>query len=601
MKKKILIVLLSVVIYIVSFFAIYKVNYITSDKRQAEVYTEVISTVIVERLNTGYTSYPTDMEYVRTEYQENGIGKKLYYPTIYFQSEDFYKLPDSDKLWFFSVIRSDVEKVDTNINPNFSYITTSCNSSGHGGLHIFSGGDEYVCYTAGGKHGKSTLYKNGVSEYGSFEPAPDNGWQYGRRPSSALLIVFGIGAACVAGITFLTLIQRDKKKKARKLEEEQQKAERERQKQREILLAAMHNHTWSFPAQSLYEKCVEAKITDSSTDFSRKKIQQMAKKILDENRVPETAQEWYINHAAQFFDKGMAAVQGEVNAWKTTLHTADLDEEAAAFLSSASRVKTLYGAQKRQFLLQTKLDALSERHAALTGAKYTPVLEKEKNWATHGGIASGLAGPGAGIATALNTMQENEKIKERNALQREAVSAVNTYFQAHANSVWDQISGVRKELAALPDKIVLDNISTAELLGAYQISVRVIEKISTGNDLQSREKNQRGMWIYFTIRQVRSLNLDIPKSAQIVLDGSIVGKVFTAKEQKHSICPVDAEVAEFAAPLDIYGIPYYNNLSDDQKGRVYEVKALCDHFYGDVNTAYVCRLASKQNLWLMER
>lgn len=589
MKKKLLIVLLSVVIYIVSFFAIYKVNSIASDNRKAEIYTEVISAVIVERQNEGYFTYPKDLEYARTEYQENEIGKKLYYPTVYFESEDFYRLSDSQKEIIFIDIYDHIDRAVSGID-----ITTSSNSFGHGGLHILSGGDEYVWYRTGGKHGNSTMYKNGVSEYGSFEPAPDNGWEYGRSLSSALLIVFGVGAVCVAGITFLVLIQKDKKAKVRKLEEE-------RQKQKELLLQAMHNHSWAFPAQSLYEKCVDAGIKDNLTDFSRKKIQQIAKKILDENHVPETAQEWYINHAAQFFDKGMATVQGEVNAWKTTLHAADLDEEAASFLSSASRVKTLYGAQKRQFLLQTKLEELRERHAALTGAKYTPVLEKEKNWATHGGIASGLAGPGAGIATALNTMQENEKIKERNALQREAVSAVNTYFQAHANSVWDQISGVRKELDALPDKIVLDNISAAELLSAYQISVRVIERISSGDDLQSREKNQRGMWIYFTIRQVRSLNLDIPESARIVLDGSIVGKVFTAKVQKHSICPVDAEVAEFVAPLDIYGIPYNNNLVEGQKGTVYEFKALCDHFYGDVNTAYVCRLASKQNLWLMER
>ena len=38
-------------------------------------------------------------------------------------------------------------------------------------------------------------------------------------------------------------------------------------------------------------------------------------------------------------------------------------------------------------------------------------------------------------------------------------------------------------------KIVLDNISAAELLDAYRISVRAIERISSGDDLKSREKN----------------------------------------------------------------------------------------------------------------
>lgn len=589
MKKRLITILVVVLIYI-PIFCIGEKMYMNHRRAERlESYTEVFCEVITEMLQKDKYAQITDLEYVRTEYQTNEQGLQYYTPTVYFSSEQFAKLSDEDKTRFFHACSS-----------GHSF-RVAVNGDNHGGIHILSDSNEYTW-----RHGlrnEGALYKNGVNIYGtsSLGGKVHNSEYYRYTVNTELLL---IGAVCIAGIMILVFVVIDSNKKKRKKKEARIQAEREEAAEKlrkEALMRAMNDHTWAFPAQSLYEKCVDAGIKDNLTDFSRKKIQQMAKKILDENHVPETAQEWYINHAAQFFDKGMAAVQGEVNAWKTTLHTADLDEEAAAFLSSASRIKTLYGAQKRQFLLQTKLDELSKRHAALTGAKYTPVLEKEKNWATHGGIASGLAGPGAGIATALNTMQENEKIRERNALQREAVSAVNTYFQAHANSVWDQISGVRKELDVLPDKIVLDNISAAELLDAYRISVRAIERISSGDDLKSREKNQRGMWIYFTIRQVRSLNLDIPKSARIVLDGSIVGKVFTAKEQKHSICPVDAEVAEFAAPLDIYGIPYYNNLSDDQKGRVYEVKALCDHFYGDVNTAYVCRLASKQNLWLMER
>lgn len=44
--------------------------------------------------------------------------------------------------------------------------------------------------------------------------------------------------------------------------------------------------------------------------------------------------------------------------------------------------------------------------------------EKEKDWAVLGGLASDLAGGGAGIATAVNTQLENQQIRDRNETRR---------------------------------------------------------------------------------------------------------------------------------------------------------------------------------------
>jgi len=41
--------------------------------------------------------------------------------------------------------------------------------------------------------------------------------------------------------------------------------------------------------------------------------------------------------------------------------------------------------------------------------------EKEKDWAVSGGLASGIGGVGAGIASAINTQMENAEIRKRNA------------------------------------------------------------------------------------------------------------------------------------------------------------------------------------------
>ncbi len=59
--------------------------------------------------------------------------------------------------------------------------------------------------------------------------------------------------------------------------------------------------------------------------------------------------------------------------------------------------------------------------------------EKEKDWAIHGGIAQGIAGPIAGIAAAANTMQENAKIQAQNAARREWAAKQNQFYQELAN------------------------------------------------------------------------------------------------------------------------------------------------------------------------
>lgn len=55
--------------------------------------------------------------------------------------------------------------------------------------------------------------------------------------------------------------------------------------------------------------------------------------------------------------------------------------------------------------------------------------EKEKDWAVMGGIADGLAGPIAGIATAANVMQENAKIRAENEARRQWGVQQNQFMQ----------------------------------------------------------------------------------------------------------------------------------------------------------------------------
>lgn len=55
--------------------------------------------------------------------------------------------------------------------------------------------------------------------------------------------------------------------------------------------------------------------------------------------------------------------------------------------------------------------------------------EKEKDWAILGGIADGIGGPVAGIATAANAIQDNVRINAENAARRKWAAKQNAFYQ----------------------------------------------------------------------------------------------------------------------------------------------------------------------------
>lgn len=55
-------------------------------------------------------------------------------------------------------------------------------------------------------------------------------------------------------------------------------------------------------------------------------------------------------------------------------------------------------------------------------------IEKERNWAVEGGIAQGIGGVAAGVATALDAMQENENIRARNEANKKWAADTKDQF-----------------------------------------------------------------------------------------------------------------------------------------------------------------------------
>lgn len=118
------------------------------------------------------------------------------------------------------------------------------------------------------------------------------------------------------------------------------------------------------------------------------------------------------------------------NAYVTARHT----EKTADF-----EVDRLSLADKELYLKEEKfLDALRNyEELSAQNHGFKPInapLEKEKDWAVHGGLASGIAGPVAGAVVAAKVMAENEQIRQRNAQMINLSTMLNVINQQQAEA-----------------------------------------------------------------------------------------------------------------------------------------------------------------------
>lgn len=114
----------------------------------------------------------------------------------------------------------------------------------------------------------------------------------------------------------------------------------------------------------------------------------------------------------------------------------------------------LIGREKRIAMLTAEREALLQKADTLkNGAKavMSASQQKEKDWAVHGGIANGIAGPAAGVATAINIQAQNAQIRAQNKanLQAYAPLITNSYmgavsYESQARSVAETIENAKQ-------------------------------------------------------------------------------------------------------------------------------------------------------------
>lgn len=212
-------------------------------------------------------------------------------------------------------------------------------------------------------------------------------------------------------------------------------------------------------------------------------------------------------------------------------HLAKLRIEEKEEYDNLYRYASFYGRDKKIAILTDKLNELRKKASLLSekGSDINKLFnslmlssqQKEGDWATMGGIANGLAGPAAGLATAMDIQARNAQIRAQNdATLRELASlnlAISQSRSREQEKLVGQINTIVQEIQQVKEKLISDNPSE-EVFKKLTITNPTVEVSETGAfKVNATITTQEKLYIFN----------DVPAFA----DGTIIAHVFENGEE----------------------------------------------------------------------
>lgn len=386
---------------------------------------------------------------------------------------------------------------------------------------------------------------------------------------------------------FPAFFQINKYKLGRELEENKKKAQERMQKRQaeiEKVNQQVKEGTWEFPIESFYAACKEASVTTLETEYGISKAKLIASDILLHAGVARDNYKQYLKpHVLKkYFAEGQVLAGDTVKQKKQPRDASPTDEEST-FIRRAAEIAALSGIDKRREMLaflwgeySAKIRAMQEGQEALMqlGMIYAGQKQKEGDWAIVGGIASGIAGPIAGIMAASETIANNSKIREHNEAMRKAsidiMSGIPNLVgsEVELEKERDKINQQQRELW---NKVVLSSYTSADIWANIQLGKPTVKNKASGV-----------LAISLPVSIKKPFVLDVPENIVMVVDGTIKGEVWFE----------DKLVGDVFFPLPLYGIP--TNMTAEVS-----IDGMCGRSV-KYDGKYTVKIADEQNLWIME-
>lgn len=315
-----------------------------------------------------------------------------------------------------------------------------------------------------------------------------------------------------------------------------------------------------------YNECIENNTRSCTSEKDRQKASLIAKKY----NISYTDIEALYNEAKQCYQE-KEKVDTEREHQEELLELKKKEQAQFDVLNEFSS----YRAQEKKIAMLTKeYNETAQRLRATDDAislTVAPPLEKEHDWAVMGGLASGLAGPGAGIATAVNTQIENAQIRARNSqILRETADIRSRMF----------VNGAKQKYALqarCSELNALINSTKTKLLGRE--TPKQCFDVLRFKDIMLSVSKTGTCFVYAKVG-LKYSEYYIISDVKATIDGTIQAEIYNGN--------IKIGTANLVLPLN--GVPDDNMIA---------VKGMC-LFCGQPGNHYSVKF-NADNLWAMEQ
>ena len=250
-----------------------------------------------------------------------------------------------------------------------------------------------------------------------------------------------------------------------------------------------------------------------------------------------------------------------------------MQKEEEADYNEYNKYSDCFGTDKRIAMLLDEQKYFLERISSIANtqsqlqANQGLFLQKEHDPYIHGGIATGIAGAGAGVVRALEIQQKNAEIRAQNAKELEYLQKVSNVFSRTTDNYKQRAKALAEEIEGISKKMVSEESPNS-----------CFEKLAFTGDYVRVSAN--GSCRISTHAQL-SEPFFISDGVEGVIDGTIIAEIYDG-----DVCVGKANLV-----LPKYGI------NSSKRAELNGIALLG----GDADKEYTVKFCPSDNLWAMEK
>jgi len=197
------------------------------------------------------------------------------------------------------------------------------------------------------------------------------------------------------------------------------------------------------------DKCEKLGIFDLNTEKNRQRAILIAKEFnIDENEYSKDILKFW-NDCKKLKKQQLNAIektniQNKLNKLKENEYKTY--QKLTVYADYIGKDKLIRMLSDKKIEIDNEIEAYKKQVSTLISS----TQQKEIDWAFHGGLASGIAGPAAGLATAMDIQEKNAQIRAQNQANLREMAPL---FSAVSRNVDEKVANLIKEKDDIQEKL----------------------------------------------------------------------------------------------------------------------------------------------------